>query len=185
ARTQVEMLRAELSPFESKKAAALYQIAALLARTPGDLPAAVAACSHAPQLAQPLPVGDGAALLKRRPDIRAAERMLASATADIGVATAMMYPEINLGASAGYTGMLEHMGDPITRHWSFGPSISWHFPTRVDQARLRAMEAGADAALGHCDGAVPAALRAPRPLLRRPAHAPQRTRPRPLAREAA
>src|SRR5690606_39992305 len=75
ARTQVEMLRAELSPFESEKAAALYQIAALLARTPGDLPAAVAACNHAPQLAQPLPVGDGGALLKRRPDIRAAERM--------------------------------------------------------------------------------------------------------------
>lgn len=185
ARTQVEMLRAELSPFESKKAAALYQIAALLARTPGDLPAAVAACNHAPQLAQPLPVGDGGALLKRRPDIRAAERMLASATADIGVATAMMYPEITLGASAGYTGMLEHMGDPITRRWSFGPSISWHFPTRVDRARVRAMEAGADVALARFDGVVLDALRETQTLLSHYAHDLQRNQALRDARDAA
>lgn len=185
ARAQVEMLRAELSPFESKKAAALYQIAALLARTPGDLPAPVAACNHAPQLAQPIPVGDGAALLKRRPDIRAAERMLASATADIGVATAMMYPEITLGASAGFTGMLEHMGDPITRRWSFGPSISWHFPTRVDRARVRAMEAGADAALARFDGVVLDALRETQTLLSHYAHDLQRNHALRDARDAA
>ncbi|HCJ29281.1 MAG TPA: RND transporter [Pseudomonas sp.] len=170
ARAQVEALRAELPPFESKKSAALYQIAALLGRTPGDLPEPVAACSHAPQLSQPIPVGDGAALLKRRPDIRAAERMLAAATADIGVATAMMYPEVNLGASAGYTGMLEHLADPITRRWEFGPAISWHFPTRVDRARVRAMEAGADAALARFDGTVLDALRETQTLLTRYAH---------------
>lgn len=185
ARAQVEMLRAELPPFESRKAAALYQIAALLARTPGDLPASVAACSHAPQLDQPIPVGDGADLLKRRPDIRAAERMLASAMADIGVATAMMYPEISLGASAGYTGMLEHMGDPISSHWSFGPSISWHFPTRVDRARIRAMEAGADAALARFDGVVLEALRETQTLLSRYAHDLQRNQALRDARDAA
>lgn len=185
ARTQVEMLRAELSPFESKKAAALYQIAALLARTPGDLPASVTACSHAPQLAQPIPVGDGTALLKRRPDIRAAERMLASATADIGVATAMMYPEISLGASAGYTGMLENMGTPITRRWSFGPTISWHFPTKVDRARVRAMDAGADAALAQFDGVVLNALRETQTLLSHYAHDLQRNQALRDARAAA
>ncbi|MFL9812926.1 efflux transporter outer membrane subunit [Stutzerimonas sp. VN223-3] len=170
ARAQVEALRAELPPFESKKSAALYQIAALLGRTPGDLPETVAACSHAPQLGQPIPVGDGAALLKRRPDVRAAERTLAAATADIGVATAMMYPEINLGVSAGYTGMLEHMADPITRRWEFGPAISWHFPTQVDRARVRAMEAGADAALARFDGTVLNALRETQTLLTQYAH---------------
>ena len=90
-----------------------------------------------PQLRQAIPLGDGTALLKRRPDIRAAERALASATAQIGVATAMMYPQVSLGAAAGYTGMLEHLGKPVTRRWEFGPSISWHFPTRVDRARVR------------------------------------------------
>lgn len=176
ARAQVEALRAEVPPFETKKSAALYQIAALLGRTPGDLSEPVAACTHAPQLSRPIPVGDGAALLKRRPDIRAAERSLAAATADIGVATAMMYPEISLGASAGYTGMLEHIADPITRRWEFGPSISWHIPTKVDRARVRAMEAGADAALARFDGVVLNALRETQTLLARYADDLQRNR---------
>ena len=185
ARAQTEALRAELPPFETKKAAALYRLAALLGRTPGDLPPTVAACTHAPQLSQPIPVGDGAALLKRRPDIRAAERQLAAATADIGVATAMMYPEVSLGASAGYTGMLEHMGDPITRRWAFGPHIAWHFPTQVDRARVRATEAGADAALARFDGVVLDALRETQTLLARYADDLQRNRALRQSRDAA
>ncbi|MBA1279242.1 MULTISPECIES: efflux transporter outer membrane subunit [Pseudomonadaceae] len=185
ARAQVEALRAEVPPFETKKSAALYQVAALLGRTPGDLPEPVITCSHAPQLSQPIPVGDGAALLKRRPDVRAAERSLAAATADIGVATAMMYPEISLGASAGYTGMLEHIADPITRRWEFGPSISWHIPTKVDRARVRAMEAGADAALARFDGAVLNALRETQTLLARYADDLQRNRALRDSRDAA
>ncbi|MCQ4288926.1 efflux transporter outer membrane subunit [Pseudomonas stutzeri] len=185
AQAQVEALRAEIPPFETKKSAALYQLAALLGRTPGDLPEAVAACNQAPQLGRPIPVGDGAALLKRRPDIRAAERSLAAATADIGVATAMMYPQISLGASAGYTGMLEHIADPITRRWEFGPSISWHIPTQVDRARVRAMEAGADAALARFDGVVLNALRETQTLLARYAHDLQRNRALRDSREAA
>src|SRR3546814_7600597 len=55
---------------------------------------------RSPQLRQAIPLGYGTALLKRRPDIRAAERALASATAQIGVATAMMYPQVSLGAAA-------------------------------------------------------------------------------------
>lgn len=185
ARAQVQALRAELPPFESKKSAALYQLAALLGRAPNDLPEPVAACEQAPRLRQPIPVGDGAALLKRRPDVRAAERLLAAATADIGVATAMMYPEIDLGASAGYTGMLEHTADPITRRWAFGPSISWHIPTRVDRARVRAMEAGADAALARFDGVVLDALRETQTLLARYAHDLQRHQALRDARDAA
>ncbi len=185
ARAQVEALRAEAPPFETKKSAALYQIAALLGRTPGDLPEPVVACNHSPQLSQPIPVGDGTALLKRRPDIRAAERSLAAATADIGVATAMMYPEISLGASAGFTGMLEHIADPMTRRWEFGPSISWHIPTKVDHARVRAMEAGADAALARFDGVVLNALRETQTLLTRYAQDLQRNRALRGSRDAA
>jgi len=185
ARAQVETLRAELPPFEAKKAAALYRLAALLGHTPGELPEAAAACNHAPQLSQPIPLGDGAALLRRRPDIRAAERSLAAATAQIGVVTAMMYPQISLGGKAGYTGMLEHLGDAVTQRWAFGPSISWHFPTQVDRARVRAMEAGADAALARFDGVVLEALRETQTLLSRYAHDLQRDQALHEARDAA
>lgn len=185
ASAQVEALRAELPPLETKKAAALYRLAVLLGRTPGELPTAVAACSQAPQPGQPIPVGDGAALLKRRPDVRAAERQLAAATADIGVATAMMYPEISLGGDAGFTGMLEHIGDPITRRWTFGPRIAWHIPTRVDRARVRAMQAGADAALARFDGVVLEALRETQTLLARYANDLQRNQALRDSRDAA
>ncbi|MCX4199208.1 TolC family protein, partial [Methylobacterium organophilum] len=160
-------------------------IAALLGRTPGDLPETISACSHAPQLRQAIPLGDGTALLKRRPDIRAAERALASATAQIGVATAMMYPQVSLGAAAGYTGMLEHLGNPVTRRWEFGPSISWHFPTRVDRARIRATEAGAAAALARFDGVVLDALRETQTLLTHYAHDLHRDQALGEARDAA
>lgn len=165
AQAQAESLRAQIPPFESKKAAALYQLSALLGRTPGDLPPGAAACKHAPQLAEPLPVGDGAALLRRRPDIRAAERELAAATADIGVSIAEMYPEVSLFANFGYTGISDYIGTGLTRRWMFGPKIMWHFPTGVDRARVRASEAGAGAALAHFDGVVLNALRETQTLL--------------------
>src|SRR3546814_17061410 len=83
ARAQLVSLRAELPPFESKKAAALYQLAALLGRTPGALPETVTAHSHAPQLRQAIPLGDGTALINRRPDIRPHQHALVSPTAQI------------------------------------------------------------------------------------------------------
>lgn len=185
AQAQAEALRARLPPFEAKKAGALYALAALLGRTPGDLPAGVAACRHAPQLVAALPVGDGAALLKRRPDIRAAERELAAATAQIGVATAALYPEVHLGANFGYMGMTDHIGDPITREWALMPSIAWHFPTQVDHARIRASEAGADAALARFDGVVLGALRETQTLLSHYAHDLSRRAALGQARDAA
>lgn len=84
-KSQTEMLRAALPNFRANKADNLYQLAALLGRTPNDLPQQIKDCQRAPELTQPIPVGDGAALIKRRPDIRQAERELAAATAQIGV----------------------------------------------------------------------------------------------------
>lgn len=165
AEAQAETLRSRIPPFESKKASALYQLSALLGRTPGDLPPDVAACKEAPQLAAPLPVGDGATLLRRRPDIRAAERELAAATANIGVSIAEMFPEVSLFANFGYTGITDYIGTGLTRRWMFGPKIMWHFPTGVDRARVRAAEAGAGAALAHFDGVVLNALRETQTLL--------------------
>lgn len=157
AQAQADIQRAALPRLQAEQDAARFRLAALLGKAPAELPAA--ACSALPQLKQPLPVGDGAALLKRRPDVREAERKLAAATARIGVATAQLYPSVSLGASAGVTGLLEHVGEDRTRRWSLGPLISWTIPDSGARARVKAAEADADAALAHFDGVVLNALR--------------------------
>lgn len=174
ANAQVALLEASLPSLHAHRQASEYQLAALLGRTPGQLPDGVADCSTAPTLAQPLPVGDGRALLQRRPDVRQAERRLAAATARIGVATAELYPDIRLGASLGAAGLLEDFGAPLTRQWSIGPLISWTLPSSGTHARIHATEAGADAALAEFDHSVLQALRETQTALSRYANDLQR-----------
>ncbi|OLL27900.1 RND transporter [Burkholderia sp. SRS-W-2-2016] len=157
--TQVENLSADIPRYTARRKIAQYQLAALLARAPSDLPPAVLACERLPQLKQPVPIGDGAALLRRRPDVREAERQLASSTARIGVATAALYPSISIGASAGFTGILEDIPDQPTARWGFGPLLTWNFPTNGARGRIREAEAGSQVALAKFDGVVLKALR--------------------------
>ncbi|WP_150561683.1 efflux transporter outer membrane subunit [Pandoraea bronchicola] len=158
AQAQADTLRAALPHFQAQHEAATYRLAVMLGKVPGALDASAAQCRRIPQLGQPLPVGDGTALLKRRPDVRQAERELASATAKIGVATADLYPSIRLGASIGASGVLEHFGQGRTEQWTVGPMITWSLPTNGVRAHIKGMEAGADAALAHFDGVVLKAL---------------------------
>ncbi|WP_150719472.1 efflux transporter outer membrane subunit [Pandoraea capi] len=154
AQAQADTLRAALPHFQAQSEAATYRLAVMLGKVPGTLDARVAQCRRIPQLTQALPVGDGTALLKRRPDVRQAERELASATARIGVATADLYPSIRFGASIGANGVLEHFGQGRTEQWTVGPMISWSLPTNGVRSHIKGMEAGADAALAHFDGVV-------------------------------
>lgn len=154
----VEQTRASLPAFAARRRIALARIAVLTGHAPGEAPADLASCDTPPRLQQPIPVGDGAALLRRRPDVRQAERHLAAATARIGVATAAFYPTISLGLSAGATGLLEDMGQAPTVRWSIGPLISWTLPSGLEKARLRQADAGADAALAQFDATVLKAL---------------------------
>ncbi|NPT39764.1 efflux transporter outer membrane subunit [Paraburkholderia sp. 1N] len=157
--TQVDTLAADIPRYTARRQIAQYRLAALLARAPSDLPPAVLACSTLPQIRQPIPVGDGAALLKRRPDVREAERQLAASTARIGVATGALYPTVSIGASAGLTGILEDLGTSPTARWAFGPLISWTFPTNGARGRVREAEASSNVALAKFDGVVLTALR--------------------------
>ncbi|WP_306847327.1 efflux transporter outer membrane subunit [Cupriavidus necator] len=157
-RGRAEVLRAALPPLEAARSAARYRLALLLGQPPAALPAADVACDAEPTLRAPLPVGDGAALLRRRPDVRQAERELAAATARIGVATADLYPSIRIGASAGLTGVLGHLGSGPTARWSVGPLLSWAWPTNGVRHRIHGLEAAADAALARFDGVVLRAL---------------------------
>ncbi|GAA4342785.1 efflux transporter outer membrane subunit [Pigmentiphaga soli] len=160
ARAQLEQLRAALPPRAARRRAALYQLAALTGRAPAELPTGLADCATPPTLTQPIPVGDGAALLRRRPDIRQAERALAAATARIGVATGDLYPKITLGLNAGSAGPAAIFGERGTYSWSLGPLISWTIPdTGAVQARIAQAEAGSQAALARFDASVLDALR--------------------------
>ncbi|MEI7292949.1 efflux transporter outer membrane subunit [Paraburkholderia tropica] len=157
--TQVQTLAADIPRFQGRQRIAQYQLAMLLAQPPSALPPAVLSCNRLPKLSQPIPVGDGAALLRRRPDVREAERQLASATAKIGVAMAEMYPDISIGASVGSVGIASDLFSPITNSWSFGPLINWTFPANGQRARVRGAQAATAGALAHFDGVVLNALR--------------------------
>src|SRR5690606_38262973 len=148
ARSPLEQLQAELPPFQAGQRTALYRLAALTGHAPAELPQGLLACVRPPRLAQAIPVGDGAALLRRRPDIRQAERSLAAATARIGVATADLYPKISLGLSGASAGPAALFGEPGTFSWSVGPLISWTLPnTGAAQARIAQAEASTKGAL--------------------------------------
>src|SRR5690606_14896454 len=80
--------RASLPPLRAARDGALFRLATLTGRTPTEASEAARACQSPPQLSQPIPVGDGAALLARRPDVRQAEARLSAAAARVNVATA-------------------------------------------------------------------------------------------------
>lgn len=158
AKHQVEQLRATLPAYTARRRVALYKLAVLTGHPPGEYPRPLETCKQLPELKQAIPVGDGAALLRRRPDVRQAERTLAGATARIGVATAALYPSISLGFSAGLTGIMEHLGQAPTRRWSLGPLISWTLPGDEEKARVRQADANAAGALAKFDTVVLNAL---------------------------
>ena len=157
--TQFKSLRAELPRYEAARQAGLFRLSMLLAKPLEQLPAGTSRCAELPHMAQLLPVGDGATLLKRRPDVRQAERRLAAATADIGVATGALYPDISIGASVGTVGILENLGKPATNRWGFGPLLSWSVPSNGARQRIHQAEAVSQGALAHFDGVVLNAIR--------------------------
>jgi NodT family efflux transporter outer membrane factor (OMF) lipoprotein len=160
AATLVEQTRAALPPLEDQRRAALYQLAVLTGQPPEKIDTAAAQCSRPPQLATPLPVGDGAALLRRRPDVREAERNLAAAVSRVGVAVASLYPTVTLGGGVG--GGSVNPGQMFTSqnlYYTAGPLISWSFPNLIAQeGQVAQAKAAASGALAQFDGTVLKAL---------------------------
>ena len=144
-----------------QRRAALFELTALLGRTPSEAPQDVEACRRPPQLSALLPIGDGAALIRRRPDVRQAERRLAAATAQIGVATADLYPTIRLsGFYGGAAVQVSQLATNLGETWGIGPSISWTFPNQAGpRARIRQAKASQAAALASFDSVVLTALK--------------------------
>ncbi len=154
-----DQLQSNIPPFEARQRNALYRLATLTGKPPAQFPANLAKCAAVPPLNRAIPVGDGAALLRRRPDVREAERQLAASTAEIGVATADLYPRVVLNASAISTGKTSDFLTYPTNGWSFGPGVSWELNQNGPRARIAAANAAQKEQLAHFDGIVLDALR--------------------------
>jgi len=160
---RLKATEASIPPLEAAEKQAAYRLAVLLGLRPGELDAELV---QAPVVtyAKVLPIGDPAQLLRRRPDVRAAERELAAATARVGVATADLFPRVNV---TGFVGFLSGDVGSIfratsgndARAWSVQPTVTWAaFDFGSVKARLRASKAQADEAGANYEKAVLRAL---------------------------
>jgi len=142
-RSQFEATRSRLPALEAQVAFAQHRLAVLTGRTPGSLIARLDAAQPLPVLPPAPDPGTPGDLLRRRPDIAAAEARLHAATARIGVATADLFPRFTLGgllgSQAADAGAL-FGGGSESRFVALG--IDWSF---LDLGRVRARIAAADA----------------------------------------
>jgi NodT family efflux transporter outer membrane factor (OMF) lipoprotein len=160
-RALVSQVGSTIPQLEGLRRAALFELTALLGRTPANAPHDLEACVTPPRLNALIPVGDGRALISRRPEVRQAERRLAASTAAIGVATADLYPTIRLtGFYGGAATQVSQLTTNAGLIWGVGPSISWTFPNQAGaRARVRQAKAGQAAALASFDSVVLTALK--------------------------
>lgn len=148
AETQLYTTRVQSTELRLSRAQFEHAIATLVGKPPADFAIAPAPIVYA---APPVPVGLPSELLERRPEIAASERRVASANAQIGVATAAFFPRLLLAATGGYesTKLSDWFSLPA-RFWSIGPSI---VATLFDGGRRRA---GREQAVAAYDEAVAA-----------------------------
>jgi NodT family efflux transporter outer membrane factor (OMF) lipoprotein len=120
ARTQLETTRAEAIDVGVARAQYEHAVAVLIGKPPAEFSLAALPLTAPPP---PIPTGLPSELLERRPDIAAAERRMASANAQIGVAKAAYYPTISLGAAGGFeSGVISTLISGPSIFWSAGGS---------------------------------------------------------------
>lgn len=126
AEAQVQTTLASVPPLEAAVDRARRRIEVLVGQQPGRLADRLAGVGAMPVLPGELAIDDPASMLRRRPDVRVAERRLAATSARIGVATADLFPRISLNGAIGYSaqslGALDDSGNDYSR---IGPSVSW------------------------------------------------------------
>jgi multidrug efflux system outer membrane protein len=139
---------------------ALHRLGVLIGQEPTAVTEALSPPLPLPDLPRLVAVGHPADLLRRRPDIRVAERNLAAATARIGVATADLFPRVALLGSVGLeaTSFLG-LGESGSETFAVGPNIFWAaFDLGRVRARIRAADARTEAALAQYEQRVLLAL---------------------------
>ena len=160
AQAQLETTRSRIPALQARIAVAQHRLAVLTGQVPEALISALDAPAALPQLPESIAPGTPAELLRRRPDVAAAEARLHAATARVGVATAELFPRLSLGgllgSSALSTGALFEAGS-ASRSVFLGVDWSFLDVGRV-RARIAASEAGAQVALAQYQQSVLLAL---------------------------
>jgi multidrug efflux system outer membrane protein len=160
ARAQLHTTLAGLPPLEAARQQIIHRLGVLTGQAPTALAAELATVLPLPSLPALVNIGRPEDLLRRRPDIQAAERALAAATARIGMATADLFPRLTFNGQAGLAaGDFSGLSKAGADNYSFGPRLSW---AALDlgrvRARLRAAGARAEGELAAYERTVLLAL---------------------------
>ena len=160
AEAQLNVTLATIPPLETRIARDSHRLGVLLGQQPTVLVTLLSAPLPLPGLPTLIALGKPEDLLRRRPDIRIAERDLAAATARVGVGTADLFPRITVLGSVGVeAGSLLGLGKGGIDTFSLGPSIFWAaFDLGRVRARIRAADARTEAALAQYEQRVLLAL---------------------------
>jgi multidrug efflux system outer membrane protein len=159
AEAQWQTTLASIPTLETSIATTIYRLSVLTGRQPAALSDRLAP-AVTPDLPALNSIGTPEQLLRRRPDIRVAERRLAGATARIGVAAGDLFPKVTLVGSIGYLApTFGEFGQSDARFFTAGPSITWAaFDLGRVRARIVSAQAQTDAALANYQAAVLNAL---------------------------
>lgn len=150
---QLHQVNASIPAYRVALLTADATLSALLAQQPGQLELDDA--PHLPQLKHPVSVVEGENYLRYRADVASSERLLAARTAEIGVATADLYPNVSI---SGFLGFLSGPGLTLgsdTKSWSVAPSLSWQAADLGSvRSRIRQAEASSQMALAQFEQEV-------------------------------
>jgi outer membrane protein, multidrug efflux system len=135
AAAQLATTESTIPPLRTSIATTIHRLSVLTGRQPEVLMPELSAPQPMPKLPALNAIGGPETLLRRRPDVRIAERNLAAATARIGVAVADLFPRITFIGSAGYdSGTWRDLGTSASQTYSVGPGITW---AALDLGRVR------------------------------------------------
>jgi NodT family efflux transporter outer membrane factor (OMF) lipoprotein len=159
--TQAENTQAQRLPLQASIIESLDQLDLLCGLEPGELASQLSAPRTLPAIPATVPLANPASLLKARPDIRMAERKLASSNAQIGEKTADWFPKLSLMGDLSFSaGDPGHLARKDNGTWLILPRITWN---ALDFGRVAASvkgaEAGRDEALAQYKSVVLSALR--------------------------
>jgi multidrug efflux system outer membrane protein len=150
AKAQLDATRAIVPSLQMQIAVSEHRIAVLTGQEPTALRALLDPTVELPALPHLVAIGAPSDLLRRRPDVRAAERRLAAATANVGVITADYFPRVTFSGEVGFAvHSLSAVGKSGSEYYQFGPSLTWaafdlgRVHARVKQSRAQADEATA------------------------------------------